>query len=151
VSCLIGPSQNKIENDASVDDVRKDEQEMQSILTYAYSSTGQTISQELRDSIEALQLQVLLHFLKGGQLSLMIYSELSGHLGDLDPFLGTEPFRPGMGLIDKMKVVLKQAGELLASEFVAKTLTEVNRKIASSLQNFVVRAHLPGSITDILI
>jgi hypothetical protein len=81
----------------------------------------------------------------------MIYSELLGHLGDLEPFLGTEPFRPGMGVIDKMKVVLKHAGELLASEAIAKTLAEVNRKIASSLQNFVVRAHLPLSIADILI
>jgi hypothetical protein len=70
----------------------------------------------------------------------VIYSELSAHLNDLEPFLGTKPFRSGMGVIDKMKVVLKQAGELLASELVAKTLTEVNRKIASSLQNFVVRS-----------
>jgi hypothetical protein len=75
-----------------------------------------------------------------------IYSELSAHLGDLEPFLGTEPFHPGMGLVDKMKVVLKQAGELLASEVVAKTLTEVNRKIASSLQNFVVRLRLSFSM-----
>jgi hypothetical protein len=151
MSCLIGPWQNKIENDASVDDVRKDEQEMQSILTHAYSSTGQTVSQELRDSIEALQRQVLVHFLTGGQSFSMIYSEISGYLGDLEPFLGTEPFGPGMGLIDKMKVVLKQAGEVLSSEAIAKTLAEVNRKIASSLQNFVVRAYLPLSIADILI
>jgi hypothetical protein len=54
--------QNKIENDASVDDVRKDERAMQSILTHTYSSTGQGISQELRESIEALQRQVHLHF-----------------------------------------------------------------------------------------
>jgi hypothetical protein len=60
--CLIGPSQNKIENDASVDDVRKDEQEMQSILTHAYLSTGQSISQELGDSIEALQRRVSPHY-----------------------------------------------------------------------------------------
>jgi hypothetical protein len=44
-----------------------------------------------------------------------------------------------MGLREKMKIVLKQASEVLASERVAKTLAEVNRKIASSLQVFVVR------------
>jgi hypothetical protein len=60
--CLSIASQNKIENDASIDDIRKDEQQMQSILTQASSNTGQTISQELRDSIEALQRQVPLHF-----------------------------------------------------------------------------------------
>jgi hypothetical protein len=80
-----------------------------------------------------------------------IYRELSVHLGDLEPFLGTKPFLPGMGVVDKMKVVLKQAGELLASEVVAKTLTEVNRKIASSLQNFVVRLRLSLSKADVLI
>jgi hypothetical protein len=55
-----------------------------------------------------------------------------------------------MGLVDKMKVVLKQAGELLASEVIAKTLTEVNRKIASSLQNFVVRSRLSFSMAKAL-
>jgi hypothetical protein len=79
----------------------------------------------------------------------VICSELSAHLSDLEPFLGTKPFRPGMGVIDKMKVVLKQAGELLASEVIAKTLTEVNRKIASSLQNFVVRSRLSFSLAKI--
>jgi hypothetical protein len=44
-----------------------------------------------------------------------------------------------MGLREEMRIVLKQAGEVLASELVAKTLTGVNRKIASSLQAFVVR------------
>jgi hypothetical protein len=81
----------------------------------------------------------------------VVYRELSAHLGDLEPFLGTKPFRPGMGVIDKMKVVLKQAGELLASEMVAKTLTEVNRKIASSLQNFVVRLLLSPFMVNTLI
>jgi hypothetical protein len=36
---------------------------MQLILTQAYSNTGQTISQELRDSIESLQRYVALYFL----------------------------------------------------------------------------------------
>jgi hypothetical protein len=66
-------------------------------------------------------------------------SELAHHLRELEPYLGSDDFRPGMGLREKMKVVLKQAGEVLASELVAKTLTGVNRKIASSLQVFVVR------------
>jgi hypothetical protein len=80
----------------------------------------------------------------------VIYSEFSAHLSDLEPFLGTKPFRSGMGVTDKMKIVLKQAGELLASEVVAKTLTEVNRKIASSLQNFVVRSRLSFSMAKAL-
>jgi hypothetical protein len=71
-----------------------------------------------------------------------IYRELSGHLSDLEPLLGTKPFRPGTGVIDKMKFVLRQTGELLASEAVAKSLAEVNRKIASSLQTFMVMLHL---------
>jgi hypothetical protein len=49
-----------------------------------------------------------------------------------------------MGLIDKMKIVLKQASELLSAEVIAKDLTEVNRKIVSSLQKFMVRS-LPSS------
>jgi hypothetical protein len=53
-------------------------------------------------------------------------------------------------VIDKMRLVLRQTGELLASEAMAKTLAEVNRKIASSLQTFVVRLHLLLSTTDIL-
>jgi hypothetical protein len=61
---LTDASQNKIENDASVDDVRRDEQEMQSILTHASSSTGQRISQELRDSIESLRRYVPLHLIQ---------------------------------------------------------------------------------------
>jgi hypothetical protein len=69
---------------------------------------------------------------------------------ELEPFLGTEPFHPGMGVIDKMKVVLKQAGELLASEVIAKTLAEANRRIASSLQTFVVRLRLHLSTENIL-
>jgi hypothetical protein len=69
----------------------------------------------------------------------IICSDISGHLRDLEPLLGTEPFRPDMGMITKMKIVLKQAEELLASELIAKALTEVNRKIASSLQTFMVR------------
>jgi hypothetical protein len=71
-----------------------------------------------------------------------MHSELSSHLRDLEPFLGTEPFHQGMGVIDKMKIVLEQVGELMASEAIAKTLAEVNRKIASSLQTFVVRLRL---------
>jgi hypothetical protein len=46
-----------------------------------------------------------------------------------------------MGLIDKMKIVLKQANELMSAEVIAKELTEVNRKIASSIQKFMVRTH----------
>jgi hypothetical protein len=61
---LTDASQNKIENDASVDDVRRDEQQMQSILTHASSSTGQRISQELRDSIESLRRCVPLHLIQ---------------------------------------------------------------------------------------
>jgi hypothetical protein len=69
---------------------------------------------------------------------------------DLEPFLGTESFHPGMGVIDKMKVVLKQAGELLTSEVIVRTLAEANRRIASSLQTFVVRLRLHLSTANIL-
>jgi hypothetical protein len=55
-----------------------------------------------------------------------------------------------MSVIDKMNVVLKQTGELLASEAIAKTLTEVNRKIASSLQSFMVRSRPPFLMGEIL-
>jgi hypothetical protein len=55
-----------------------------------------------------------------------------------------------MGVIDRMKVMLKQASELLTSEVIAKTLAEANRRIASSLQTFVVRFRLFLSTTSIL-
>jgi hypothetical protein len=86
----------------------------------------------------------------GCSLFSAIHSELSGHLGDLEPFLGTKPFRSGMGVINKMKIVLKQANELLTSEVVAKTVAEMNWKIASSLQNFLVRLRLSLLMADIL-
>jgi hypothetical protein len=50
-----------------------------------------------------------------------------------------QPFKPGMGVIEMMKAVMKQAGELLTAEATEKALTELNRKIASSLQYFIVR------------
>jgi hypothetical protein len=71
---LTDASQNKIENDASVDDLRRDEQEMQSILTHASSSAGHRISQELRDSIESLRRYLSLHLLQAicrSQLSIV--------------------------------------------------------------------------------
>jgi hypothetical protein len=58
---LINFAQNKIDNDASLDDVRKDERELQLLLTRASASLDQSMPEELRDSIDALQRQVSCH------------------------------------------------------------------------------------------
>jgi hypothetical protein len=56
----------------------------------------------------------------------------------LEPHLGKQAFSANMGVLAKMKIVLKQSAGFLRAETVAKALTEVNRKIAFTLDAFMV-------------
>ena len=70
-------------------------------------------------------------------------SELSEHILTLKPYLEGQAFQPGMGVVERMKTALKYTTELMRAELVANSLTEANRKIAFSLQQFMVRSCYP--------
>jgi hypothetical protein len=73
----------------------------------------------------------------------VICSELDDHMRELEEYIGTESLQPTVGVIDKMRFMLRQASEVLSTEVIGRALIEVNRKIASSLSAFMVcQSHL---------
>jgi hypothetical protein len=68
-----------------------------------------------------------------------LFSELGGHLQELDAYLGTKLPQTDVTLKDRIEVWWNKCEEVLSAEAIAKMLPEVNRKITFSIQKFMVR------------
>jgi hypothetical protein len=61
------------------------------------------------------------------------------HLRGLENYLGSQPFRPEMSTMERIKTWLRQGEEVLSAEAIATALPDANNKILFSLHKFMVR------------
>jgi hypothetical protein len=69
-------------------------------------------------------------------------------LAGLQVYSGETPFKPGMGVLERMKTWARECGELLSAETIMQQLPELNRQILFSLQKFMVRTGLVKSMVE---